>query len=181
MKQTIVEALLEYEKINKKNELDQKREKKQARQNLLGYKDYSQSNSRFKRLLEFGNDVQFFFKIMFLPKEKIDGSFATLVLLKFFLTFLIDLISFGLAVISVIIFLCIPLQYFMPDITPLPWGWDVLYGLCALMVFFLSKFFHIASVEIEKSEDNNYLFGVFTSVTSAISLVIAIIAIIKKS
>ncbi|MDE6699615.1 MAG: hypothetical protein K2K10_01145, partial [Acetatifactor sp.] len=51
LKQTIVEALLEYEKIEKKRELDQKREKKQARQNLLGLKDYSQSNSRFKWLL----------------------------------------------------------------------------------------------------------------------------------
>jgi hypothetical protein len=39
--------------------------------------------------------------------------------------------------------------------------------------------FRMASIEIEKIEDRNYLFGLFASVASIVSIVIAIIAVVK--
>lgn len=43
----------------------------------------------------------------------------------------------------------------------------------------ISRLFRIASIEAEKMEDRNNLYGLFASIASIISIVIAVIAIVK--
>jgi hypothetical protein len=55
--------------------------------------------------------------------------------------------------------------------------WFVVIGIVFLLFAFI---FRIVSVEVEKMEDKNIIFGLFASVTSIVSIIIAIVSIIKN-
>ena len=69
--------------------------------------------------------------------------------------------------------------FFASETMPALWISNVGLIVLGITVFFLSRMFRMASIEIEKIEDRNYLFGLFASVASIVSIVIAIIAVVK--
>ena len=71
------------------------------------------------------------------------------------------------------------LQFIIPDAPIVAWYIDVVIIVWAFPIFLLSRIFRMASYEIDRIKDYNYLFGLFATVTSIISIVIAIIAIVK--
>ncbi len=78
-----------------------------------------------------------------------------------------------------IVFCIYPLLQLFGLSTPIPWFQNVLYIMYGIIAFIFSRLFRMAGIEVEKIEDRNYLIGIFASVTSLISIVIAIIAVVK--
>ncbi len=70
-----------------------------------------------------------------------------------------------------------PIQYLMGNTRQFPWLLYIDYILLAVIAFLFSRLFRMASIEIDKLDDHNYLFGLFASITSFISIVIAVVAI----
>ena len=115
----------------------------------------------------------------FISKKKIKGDRATTGLLKFFLAIIFDVAKFALTVWSALLVLSIPMQYIVDSITILTIPQNILVFCFAILSFILSRLFRIASVEIENIDDKNYLFGVFASITSIVSIIVAIVSIFK--
>ena len=179
LKQALVAAILEAEEIKILREQEQKEREKQERRQVVGYKDYSQSNSRFKGVLQFLNDVKVVVRLLFMPKKDIKGDAATYTLLKVFLSALFFIVRWVLLICSLLMVAFIPAQYFMTEFTPLSWTQNISLGIYSILIFAISQLFRAASVEIEKIENNNFFFSVFASMVSIISLIIAIISFMR--
>ena len=146
----------------------------------LGIKEYPKdAKIRFRRAKQFFNTFGAFFRLSFISKKKIKGDRATTSLLKFFLVIIFDVAKFALMVWSVLLVLLIPLQYIVNSISILTIPQNILVFCFAILSFILSRLFRIASVEIENIDDKNYLFGVFASITSIVSIIVAIVSIFK--
>ena len=181
MKNILVEAMLEVEQrkaelANTENENDLKEWRKS-----LGIKDYSADKKiRFRKIKQMCNTIYAFFKLSFLPKSQIKGDRATIGLLKFFLCAIFDMAKIILTLCSICLIALIPLQYFIQSLTPLSISKNIFVFCFAFMLFMLSRFFRIASIEIDRIDDKNFLFGVFASITSIVSIIIAVVSIFYK-
>lgn len=188
LKQIFIEALLESEEIKRKNERSQQekiQEQKEKEYNdyikKLGYIDHSTKNQPWRFFLEFGNGVKQFLKLSFRPEEEIKEVVAISSILKLSLIFLFSGLMALLFFIDICIILYLVAQLFLPDIRLFS-GFYIIYYLCFLpliiSIFIVACFFRMASIEIEKTDDNNLVFGVFTALASIASIVAAVIAII---
>lgn len=178
IKNILVEGMLEVEK--RKADAEQEKAEKELKEwrDSLGIKDYTEDKkSRFRKVRQIFNTFGVFFRLSFISKKKIKGDRATTGLLKFFLAIIFDLAMFALTVWSALLVLSIPLQYIVDSISVLTIPQNILVFCFAVLSFVLSRLFRIASVEIENIDDKNYLFGVFASITSIVSIVVAIVSI----
>lgn len=180
IKSILVEAMLEVENI--KAEVEKEKADKDLKEwrESLGIKEYPKdAKIRFCNVKQFFNAFGAFIRLSFISKKKIKGDRATTGLLKFFLAIIFDLAKFALTVWSALLVLSIPLQYIVDSITILTISQNILVFCFAILSFILSRLFRIASVEIENIDDKNYLFGVFASITSIVSIIVAIVSIFK--
>ena len=180
IKNILVDAMLEVE--NKKAEAPKEKADKDLKEwrESLGIKEYPKdAKIRFRRAKQFFNTFGAFFRLSFISKKKIKGDRATTGLLKFFLAIIFDVAKFALTVWSALLVLSIPLQYIVDSITILTISQNILVFCFAILSFILSRLFRTASVEIENIDDKNYLFGVFASITSIVSIIVAIVSIFK--
>lgn len=180
IKKILVEAMLEVEK--RKTEAEQEKAEKELKewQDSLGIKNYTNDEKIcFRNARQVFNVLGAFFRLSFISKKKIKGDMATTALLKFFLTIVFDVAKLALTVLTVILVLLIPFQYIIDSISILSISQNIFVGCLAFMSFVLSRLFRIASVEVENIDDKNFLFGVFASITSIISIVVATISIFK--
>lgn len=123
--------------------------------------------------------IKRFFRLIFLPKSKIRGDNTTFLLLK-----LLAEIFFGFAkwisiLLSVFIVAFIAAQYLSDIVAPLEWWNNAYLAFFAFVLFFFSRIVRIAAIEVDKIEDRNLLFGIFASITSFVSIIVAVIALIK--
>ena len=180
MKNILVEAMFEVEK--RKADAEQEKAEKELKdwRDSLGIKEYPKdAKIRFRNVKQFFNTFGAFFRLSFISKKKIKGDRATTGLLKFFLTIIFDLAKFVLMAWSVLLVLLMPLQYIVDYIPVLSIPQNICVFCFAFLSFVLSRLFRIASVEIESIDDKNYLFGVFASITSIVSIIVAIVSIFK--
>lgn len=188
LKQIFIEALLESEEIKRKNERSQQekiQEQKEKEYNdyikKLGYIDHSTKNQPWRFFLEFGNGVKQFLKLSFRPEEEIKEVVAISSILKLSLIFLFSGLMALLFFIDICIILYLVAQLFLPDIRLFS-GFYIIYYLCFLpliiSIFIVACFFRMASIEIEKTDDNNLVFGVFTALASIASIIAAVVAVI---
>lgn len=172
MQHIIANAILESEEIKIKKEEELRLEKLAKWHKIIGYK---KNESKFKDAL---NKFKVFIRILFLPKEHIEGDRAFLTLLIMIIQSFLTLVKWILIFLSTAYFIYPIFQ--LLKITPsVQWSENVLYVLYGIIAFVFSRLFRMASIEIEKIEDRNYIFSIFASVTSVISIVIAVIAITK--
>lgn len=182
LKQIFIEALLESEEIKKKNAEEQCEQGFIKRRKEFGYKEYSNVKIPWRWVLQFCNSVMTFLKLSFRSKEQIKENLVTLSLLKVFLMFIFILIKWGLIFVCIGCFLYMPLQYLLSDwwsfFSPHPWYYNLLLAYYGIAAFMFSALFRIASIEIENTDDCNYLFGLFTAIASIVSVISASIAVI---
>ena len=180
--------MLEREEIKRKNERSQQekiQEQKEKEYNdyikKLGYIDHSTKNQPWRFFLEFGNGVKQFLKLSFRPEEEIKEVVAISSILKLSLIFLFSGLMALLFFIDICIILYLVAQLFLPDIRLFS-GFYIIYYLCFLpliiSIFIVACFFRMASIEIEKTDDNNLVFGVFTALASIASIIAAVVAVI---
>lgn len=120
-----------------------------------------------------------FFRLMFLPKSKIRGDNTTFQLLKLFAGLFFELAKVVTLISSVFMLAYVPLQYFVDSFPCLPFGYNIVLFVFSLVSVILSRIFRVAAIEVDKIEDRNLLFGIFASITSFVSIIIAVIALIK--
>lgn len=100
-------------------------------------------------------------------------------LTKLVLKLIYKAVELILLLLSIFMIAAVPLQFIIPDAPIADWYIDVLIIVWAFPIFLLSRIFKMASYEIDRIKDYNYLFGLFATVTSIISVVIAIIAVVQ--
>ncbi len=162
----ITNALIEYDKRKEQEAQEKLKKDQEVFDKSLGIKA---GRHRFFATL----------KLLFRPKKYAKGIQANSELTKSVLKGFYKLIEWALLLLSIFLIACIPLQFIIPNVPIADWYIDVIIAIWAIPIFLLSRIFRIASYEIERIKDYNYLFGLFATVTSIISVVIAIIAIVK--
>ena len=162
----ITKALLEYDK----------RKEQEAQTNLK--KEKAEFNAHLG--IESGkHKFSAAMKLLFRPKKYTKNLQANAELTKSVLKLIYKAVELILLLLSIFMIAAIPLQFIIPGAPIVAWYIDVVIVVWAFPIFLLSRIFRMASYEIDRIKDYNYLFGLFATVTSIISIVIAIIAIVK--
>ena len=105
---------------------------------------------------------------------------ASFNLLKLCLTGLFS-IAMCIAFFASIVFIVGGIASFFIQIeTPISWAYKIWFVVIGVVFLLFAFIFRIVSVEVEKMKDKNIIFGLFASVTSIVSIIIAIVSIIKN-
>lgn len=162
----IVNALTEYDK--------QKQEKKKAEEERIRKADE-------KRLGINGNKgkIRAVLKILLRPKKYAKNMNAGAGLVRVALYVFYKLVELIVGLCAILFIAVIPLQYCIPSVVPMKWYLSVVSGVWGITLLLLSRMFRIAAIEVDEVKDNNYLFGLFTAVTSIVSAIVSIIALVK--
>lgn len=175
MQHVIAMAIVEAEEIKEQRKKEQRKAEFGEWQTVIGYKKYNDKNVLIRGVKTFWNAIVCLFRVCFVRKKHIKGDRVSFNMMKMLLCKSFDLIKICLNILTAMFILYIPMQYIIPSLTVLAWHQSVLLGSYGLLTFMFSRMFRIASIEVEKIEDRNYLFGLFASVASIVSIIIAII------
>lgn len=173
MQHIIANAILEAEDIKERRKQIQKGKERDEWREKIGVKSY---NGKFKNIL---NGIKVLFKISFMPKKCINGNKASIALMKFILSLFLDIVSVILLLLSLYLTIIIHFQHLFTTIPELTIFYHVISVMYGILIFAFSRIFRMASIEVEKNENQGYLFSLFASVTSVISIIIAVIALVK--
>lgn len=177
----LANAIVEADDIRKQREQEQKEQERQEWYAAIGYKDYSKEpRTLMLGIKRFGNRMQMVWKLLRLSNRKIKGDRATISLLKTLLSSFFTVIRWAFIVLSLVCLAYIPLQYVTSGISPSPWYISVFLLIIAAFSLFMARILKIVAAEMDKLEDRNYFLGIFASVTSMISIVLSIIAVVKR-
>jgi len=162
----IVNALTEYDK--------QKQEKAK-------FENEAKLKADEKRLGINGNKgkIRAVLKILLRPKKYAKNMNAGAGLVRVALYAFYKLVELITLICAILFLAVIPLQYCIPSVVPMKWYLSVVSGVWGITLLLLSRMFRIAAIEVDEVKDNNYLFGLFTAVTSIVSAIISIIALVK--
>lgn len=188
LKRIFIEALIESEEIKKKNEyerqekiLQQKEKEYKDYIKKLGYIDHSNKKQPWRFFLEFSNGVKQFLKMSFRSKEEFTEFTAISSLLKLPLILIFSGLMALLFLTDICIILYFVAQLFLPDIRLFSGFYNIYYicfFLLAFSIFFIACFFRMVSIEIENTDDNNLVFGVFTALAAVASIIAAVVSVI---
>lgn len=175
----IVNALIEYDRVKEEKELNRKEEEQNEFYRTVGYKNFEEIDNKFKRRIAILlNRIVVFFKIMTMSKKRIKGIRTSIALLRIIPYRLLKFVSVFLFLAAVCAFGFIPLQIVF-SILP---QWETyqyfIVFLISFILYVLSQILRIAYIEIDMTEDQNFIFGTFTAVTTIISIIIAVIALV---
>jgi len=173
MQHIIACAIVEAEEIKAQHKEEQHKKDLAEWYGVIGFKEH---RNKFKNGL---NKVMVFFRIMFLPEKHIKGDIALSTLLKLLILPFLWVMKLLSLLLSVGLIVYIPIQYFAGKMNQFPWLLYVYLLPFAFFAFVLSRLFRMASIEIDKLDNRNYLFGFYASITSFVSIIIAVIAIVK--
>lgn len=98
------------------------------------------------------------------------------------------IVIFFLRVIELVgvLFFCYFIYFFISIIIKFTWEWQLLFYNVMLIIFsvsvivfvvLLTLFIHVSANEIEKTEDKNLVFTVFSSLTGFVALIVAFVAL----
>ncbi len=179
MQHIIAQAIVEAEEIKEQNGQAKKEKALKQWRSDIGYKEYDDKCRLWRGVKTFFNRLKCFAKVCFLPQKKIQGDRASFSLMQMFLHIFFILVKWLLVLATIssagvgIYSLC------TSPVLSTDWIVSLYSTVIAIPLFLLSSLFRMASIEVEKIEDRNYLFGLFASVASIVSIVIAIIATVK--
>lgn len=162
----IVNALTEYDKQKQEKAKFENEAKLKADEKRLGING---NKGKFRAVL----------KILFRPKKYAKNMNAGTALVKLALQGFYKIVEWITLICAILFLAVIPLQYCIPSIVPMKWYLSVVSGVWGITLLLLSRMFRIAAIEVDEVKDNNYLFGLFTAVTSIVSAIISIIALVK--
>ena len=172
-------AIVEADEIKEATRRKQQEADLQEWQAAIGYKEFDDSNRVIRGTKSFFNQLWCIMKICFVPSKAVKGDRASFALMKLFLCLFFGVAECILTLASLLLVIYGFALFFLPNATPLLGLSNVALISIGMSVFLISRLFRIAGIEVSKIEDRNYLFGLFASVTSIASIVIAIIAIVK--
>lgn len=162
----IVNALTEYDKQKQEKAKFENEAKLKADEKRLGING---NKGKFRAVL----------KILFRPKKYAKNMNAGTALVKLALQGFYKIVEWITLICAILFLAVIPLQYYIPSVVPMKWYLSVVSGVWGITLLLLSRMFRIAAIEVDEVKDNNYLFGLFTAVTSIVSAIVSIIALVK--
>lgn len=162
----IVNALTEYDKQKLEAAKVEKEKERETAEAKLGEKG---NKGKFRAVL----------KILFRPKKYAKNMNAGAGLVRAALYAFYKLVELITLICAILFLAVIPLQYCIPSVVPMKWYLSVVSGVWSITLLLLSRMFRIAAIEVDEVKDNNYLFGLFTAVTSIVSAIVSIIALVK--
>lgn len=167
MEKIIAQAIIKADEMRVQKEEEKRKEIDKKWHETIGYKDYSNRKGIEKWMFRFVNDIVILAKIPFIPKEKIETDWISWSLLKAAMVILFRLITYG--------FLLLALSLFYFSIQQK----NFIYISFAFLFYALAGIFRMTSVEIDKIQDRNYLIGLFTAIITVISVIVAIITVVR--
>ena len=169
----IANAIMEAEDMKAKREADKKEAELAEWHKVTGY-DKSKTG-----IAKVWNGFSSTVKAMFVAKKYIKGDRASTAIIQGLLQLCFQALYWICSFFAFILLVYIPLSFALPNIGYLNWFQILSYVVPSIAIFVASRLFRIASIEAEKMEDRNNLYGLFASIASIISIVIAVIAIVK--
>lgn len=162
----IVNALTEYDSQKQEVARVEKEKERETAEAKLGIK-----GNKGKVLAEL--------KVLVFPKKYKEMLTVNTVLLRIALKFLYKIIEIILYVIALCLFLCLPLHNVISQLTNVDIGLSIVFFVFSFPTFLLARIFRMAAIELDDITDSNYIFGLFAALTSMVSMVVAIIALVK--
>lgn len=162
----IANALTEYDRQKQKAAKEEAEKERKTAEAKLGIKG---NKGKFRAVL----------KILFCPKKYAKNMNAGVGLVRVALYTFYKLVELIVGLCAILFIAVIPLQYCIPSVVPMKWYLNVVSGVWGITLLLLSRMFRIAAIEVDEVKDNNYLFGLFTAVTSIVSAIVSIIALVK--
>ncbi len=162
----IVNALTEYDKQKQEAVELKDRQRRENYQKRLGVK-----NNKY--------GVLTILKVLCFPKKYARDVDAGTSFVKMALLALYKLIEYSIILIAFLLIWSIIKQLVIPNVVHMKWYDLVLNGIWGVALLIFSRVFRIAAIEVDEIRDNSYLFGLFAAMTSIISIIVAIIALVK--
>lgn len=175
MRDIIVSSLLAYDQAKKEPEKEALEKEMQERRKQLGYKDYSRCRPIRRFFLTILNRIKVFFKILFMPKEKITGDTATTGLMKMAVSLLFGAVKWLLRLVAFISVLYYPLSLLIPHLTRIELVQYPAFIIVGIIAFLFGQLFRLASIEVEKMKDHNYVVDIFAAVAAIVAIIISVI------
>lgn len=179
MQHIIAKAIIEADDIREQKKREQKDAERKEWRAAIGYREYSDQCRAWCSIMTFFNRLKCFVKICFISNKAIHGDRASFSIMKMFLQIFFSLAKLLLTLISLACIVYGIALFFIPSDNVVLWTSNVWLIFFGATLFLLSRMFRMASIEVDKIEDRNYLFGLFASVASIVSIIIAIIAVVK--
>lgn len=162
----IVNALAEYDRQKQEAAKVEKEKERETAEAKLGIKG---NKGKFLAVL----------KVMVFPKKYKKMLTVNTVLLRVALKSLYKIVEIILYIIVACLFLCLPLHNIFPQLTNIDIGLTIALFVFSFPTFLLARIFRMAGIELEDITDSNYIFGLFAALTSIISIIVAIVALLK--
>ena len=175
MQNLIVSSLLEYDKAKAEREKEAEENDLQARRNLVGYKDYSDRKFIPRVFLTFINRIVVLFRLLFMPKEKIKGDYATTGLMKFAVSILFAAAKWVFRVFGIYGLISYPLTFVFPNLAKIDIPTYFVYIGFGITALLLAQMFRLASIEVEKLKDHNYVVDIFAAVAALVAIIVSLI------
>ena len=163
----IVNALTEYDKQKQEAAKVEKEKERKAAEAKLGIKG---NKGKFMAVL----------KVMVFPKKYKKMLTVNTVLLRVALKSLYKIVEIILYIIAACLLLCLPLHNIFPQLTNVDIGLLIGFFGFSFPILLLARIFRMAGIELEDITDSNYIFGLFAALTSIISIIVAIVALLKS-
>lgn len=162
----IVNALTEYDRQKQEAAKVEKEKERETAEAKLGIKG---NKGKFLAVL----------KVMVFPKKYKEMLTVNTVLLRVALKSLYKIVEIILYIIVACLFLCLPLHNIIPQLTNVDIGLTIALFVFSFPTFLLARIFRMAGIELEDITDSNYIFGLFAALTSIVSIIVAIVALLK--
>lgn len=162
----IVNALTEYDKQKQEAAKVEKGKERETAEAKLGIKG---NKGKFTAVL----------KVMVFPKKYKKMLTVNTVLLRVALKSLYKIVEIILYIIAACLLLCLPLHNIFPQLTNVDIGLTIALFVFSFPTFLLARIFRMAGIELEDITDSNYIFGLFAALTSIVSIIVAIVALLK--
>ena len=175
MQNLIVSSLLEYDKAKAEREKKAEENDLQARRDLVGYKDYSDRKFIPRVFLTFINRIVVLFRLLFMPKEKIEGDYVTTGLMKFAVSILFAAAKWVFRVFGIYGLISYPLTFVFPNLAKIDIPTYFVYIGFGITALLLSQMFRLASIEVEKLKDHNYVVDIFAAVAALVAIIVSLI------
>lgn len=162
----IVNALTEYDKQKQEATKVEKEKERETAEAKLGIKG---NKGKFTAVL----------KVMVFPKKYKKMLTVNTVLLRVALKSLYKIVEIILYIMAACLLLCLPLHNIFPQLTNVDIGLLIGFFGFSFPILLLARIFRMAAIELDDITDSNYIFGLFAALTSMISIIVAIIALLK--
>lgn len=175
----IANAIVEADEIKENNRRIRQENELKEWHAAIGYKEFTDKNTVLRTLKTFFNRLCSFVRICFISKDKIRGDRFSFGLIKLFL----EMALTGTKCLLATLTLCSAALVFIHYLAPSAMDTSALNPASVigigLMSFLLSRFCRLASIEVEKLEDRNYLFALFAAIASIVTVAGAFVSLVK--